>query len=254
MSKLLDKLFAKIIALVVIVLFVVGFREMILTDKDTSTAFGALMGIMPFAKVIVDVVCKILKYQYSIPIISASSVLTDLLKLAVMACIQPLVVGLLTAIFLPVPSSLRDYADREAYMSSFSYRAREMLVTIVSAPLLALAAAWFTTWLFNYLSTTFGDIISTLLGVLSVVLLSAVSIIPLLIAGVSIGTAILWRVLVTLGSKMATTFMTNALCLAVYVAIIGGVEHQIAVSILTLVVWLIIMDFGVKCIQRAVVA
>lgn len=253
MSRLFDKLFSKLLAVIVIVLFIVGFREMILTDEDTYTAFAALMGMLPFAEVLSEVVCNILKYQYEIPIISTSSVIIDLLKLAVMACLQPLVVGILTAIFLPVPGSLRDYALREEYMSSFSYRAKELVITVISAPILALTAAWFTSWLFNYFTTTFGNVLSVVMGLLSVVLLSAASLIPLLIAGVTVGTAIAWRLLVTLGSKMVTTLVTNALCLAVYVALLGGIEGQVATTIVSLIVWLIIMDFGVNCLQKAVV-
>ena len=107
MSKLMDKLLYKILAIIIIVLFVVAFRELIITDKDFSTAFGALMGVLPFAKIISDVVCKILRYQYSIPLITTSSLLTDFIKLAFMAFIQPLIVGLFTALFLRIPSSGR---------------------------------------------------------------------------------------------------------------------------------------------------
>ena len=233
---------------------VYAFRELIVTDKDTSIAFGTLMGLLPFAKVISDVVCKILKYQYSIPLITTSSFLTDLIRLAFMAFIQPLVVGLFTAIFLRIPSSYTDYHDREKYMETFGYRVKELMLTVLTAPILAIIASWFSTWLFSYFANTFGDVVSVILGILSVIILGTVSIIPLLIGGVAVGTAILWRIIVTLLSKMGTTFITNAMCLWVYIAILHGVEGEIATSIIALILWLFIMDFGMNCLKYAIVA
>ncbi|OUQ46895.1 hypothetical protein B5E64_02425 [Drancourtella sp. An12] len=254
MSKLIDKLLYKILAIIIIILFIVAFRELIVTDKDTSIAFGTLMGLLPFAKVISDVVCKILKYQYSIPLITTSSFLTDLIRLAFMAFIQPLVVGLFTAIFLRIPSSYTDYHDREKYMETFGYRVKELMLTVLTAPILAIIASWFSTWLFSYFANTFGDVVSVILGILSVIILGTVSIIPLLIGGVAVGTAILWRIIVTLLSKMGTTFITNAMCLWVYIAILHGVEGEIATSIIALILWLFIMDFGMNCLKYAIVA
>lgn len=254
MSKLIDKLLYKILAIIIIILFIVAFRELIVTDKDTSIAFGTLMGLLPFAKVISDVVCKILKYQYSIPLITTSSFLTDLIRLAFMAFIQPLVVGLFTAIFLRIPSSYTDYHDREKYMETFGYRVKELMLTVLTAPILAIIASWFSTWLFSYFVNTFGDVVSVILGILSVIILGTVSIIPLLIGGVAVGTAILWRIIVTLLSKMGTTFITNAMCLWVYIAILHGVEGEIATSIIALILWLFIMDFGMNCLKYAIVA
>ena len=209
------------------------------------------MGLLPFAKVISDVVCKILKYQYSIPLITTSSFLTDLIRLAF---IQPLAVGLFTAIFLRIPSSYTDYHDREKYMETFGYRVKELMLTVLTAPILAIIASWFSTWLFSYFANTFGDVVSVILGILSVIILGTVSIIPLLIGGVAVGTAILWRIIVTLLSKMGTTFITNAMCLWVYIAILHGVEGEIATSIIALILWLFIMDFGMNCLKYAIVA
>ena len=171
-----------------------------------------------------------------------------------MAFIQPLVVGLFTAIFLRIPSSYTDYHDREKYMETFGYRVKELMLTVLTAPILAIIASWFSTWLFSYFANTFGDVVSVILGILSVIILGTVSIIPLLIGGVAVGTAILWRIIVTLLSKMGTTFITNAMCLWVYIAILHGVEGEIATSIIALILWLFIMDFGMNCLKYAIVA
>lgn len=254
MSKLFDKLLYKILVIIIIILFAVAARDLIVTDKAASSVFGALMGSLPFAKVITDVICQILKYKDYIPLITIASFLTDLIKLAFMAIIQPFVVRLYTSIFLRIPSSYTDYYDREKYMESFEYRAKELMLTVLTAPALAIIASNFSTWLFSCFVNIFGDVVSVILGILSVIILSAVSIIPLLIGGMAVGTAVLWRVIVTLLSKMGTTFITNAMCLWVYISIIHGVEGEIGISIIALIVWLIIMDFAMKCLKYAIVA
>lgn len=251
MSKLFNKFLAKLLAVIVIILFIVAFREAILTDSNISEAFGELMGLLPFAEVISNAVCTVLKCQYEVPVVSTTSVLTDLIRLAFMACFQPIIVGFLTAIFLPLPKT-RDYRTREDYMDSLGYRAKELVVTVLSAPLLAALAAWLSSALFGFFLDTFGAIISVILGILVVLGLGAVSLVPLLIGGLTFGTAIVWRLAVTFGAKMVTTFITNAFCIGVYVAFIGGVQGKIATSIVALIIWLIVMDLGVNCLQRAV--
>lgn len=261
MSDLINKMLTKILGVIVIILFIVGFKELILTNEDISFAFGELMGILPFIQIMGEIVSSILKCQITLPIPTTANVIKDLLRLALMACIQPIVVRRLTAIFLPLPNrnqilatSLREYERNETYMNSLGYKVKELLLSVAFVPLIAFLASWFTEWMFKYFSNTFGDVMAILLGSFSVLTLSVASIIPLLISGVGIVTAILWRLLVTLGAKMVTTFVTNMICLAVYVAIMGGIKHEIAVTIVTLIVWLIIMDFGISCLQKAIVS
>lgn len=252
MSTLFNKLISKLLAIMVIVLFVVGFREMILTDSNVSTAFGELMGVLPFAKLITDAICKVMKYQYTIPGISVSSVFTDFLRLAVMACIQPFLVGILSAIFLQIPNG--DYYQREEYMDSLGYRSKEMLLTIISAPMIALAASYISAGICDFINTNFSTFGAVLSGIITSIIVVGLSLIPLLAVGVSIGTAIAWRLLVTLSAKMVTTFMTNAICLWIYLSFMRGIQKQIVVSIFSLIIWLIIMDFGMQCLRRAVVS
>ena len=102
MSRILNKTTSKLLAILVIVLFIIGFRETIITDKNVSAAFGGLMKTLPFCKEISDVICKVLKYQNEIPDLTPAKFIADFLKLAVMAAIQPFAVGLLTMLFLKV--------------------------------------------------------------------------------------------------------------------------------------------------------
>lgn len=252
MSNLFNKMWSKLLAVVVIVLFVIGFREMILTDSNVSTAFGALMGTLPFAKQVIDIICKVMKYQYAISSVTSTGLIGDFLKLAIMASIQPFIVGILSFLFLRVPSGT--YYEREEYMNGTSYRIKEMIITIITAPLIALAAAYITSFVSNYLSRNFGGWLSSILGIVVVVIMSAISIIPLLMGGIALGTAILWRVVVTLLGKMATMMGTNVICLWIYLSIVCGFHTQTFIAIISLIVWLIIMDFAMQSIKRAIVS
>ena len=225
---------------------------MILTDNNVSAAFGALMGTLPFAKQITDAICKVMKYQYTIPGISVSSVFTDFLRLAVMACIQPFLVRILSAVFLQVPNG--DYYQREEYMDSLGYRSKEMILTIITAPLIAIAASNISAAIYNAIISNFSTLGAILWGIVTSLIIIGISIIPLLAIGVSVGTAIAWRLLVTLSAQMVTTFATNTICLWIYLSFTRGIQKQIVVSILSLIIWLIIMDFGMQCLRRAVVS
>ena len=86
-SKIINKGISKIVAVIVIVLLASSFRKM-MSDEEFYTAFGGLMGTLPFAKQITDIVCKILKYQNNIPVFSNVTILEDILKLAIMAFLQ----------------------------------------------------------------------------------------------------------------------------------------------------------------------
>lgn len=252
MSNIFSKLITRLVAVIVIIGFISYFRESILTDDGVSTAFGGLMGTLPFAKQVADIICKILKYQIQIKIVTSATLIEDFLKLAVMACIQSPVVGLLSVIFLRVPGGTID--AQEIYMDRLGYQLRKMILTIISAPLIALAAAGIATAISDYLTANYGAWMSTLLGIGAVIFVSAISLIPLLIARVALGTAILWRILVTLLGKMATTMGVNVCCIWLYISLAGGLHSQAFTAVLSLIVWLVIMDVGMQLLRRSIVS
>lgn len=249
---MISKIFDKIVIVIVVVLFIVGFREMILTDDLAGSAFGELIGMLPFAKELADPISSILKCQYEVPIISNASVIESLLRLSIMACIQPLVMWLLTKVFLPLPGYLKHSYDMEAYMNSFSYKLKELLINIIFCPLLAIGAAWLSTYAVNFLTSSLGSvggIIASLGGIIAGLGLSTIPLV--VIGGKTLGFAIIWRLLVTVLPKMLEVFVTGTLCVAIYVAAVGGVQSQIIWSVIWLILWLVISGFGIKLIMRS---
>lgn len=253
MSGILNKVFDKIVIIIVAALFIVGFREMILTDDLVGETFAELIGLLPFAEDIAEPIMTWFKCTYDVPIVSDGNVVTAILRLIIMACIQPLAIGILTTCFLSIPAGLKRSYEMEAYMNSFGYRAKELLINIIACPLLALFAAWLSKIFMNYLSDALGTVGGILTGLGAVIAGLGLSTIPLVATGgMTLGLAILWRLLVTLLPKLLEVTVTNALCIALYVAVVGGVESQIILSSGALILWLIIWSFGFKLIMSCI--
>ena len=253
MSGILNKVFDKIVIIIVAALFIVGFREMILTEDLVGETFAELIGLLPFAEDIAEPIMTWFKCTYDVPIVSDGNVVTAILRLIIMACIQPLAIGILTTCFLSIPAGLKRSYEMEAYMNSFGYRAKELLINIIACPLLALFAAWLSKIFMNYLSDALGTVGGILTGLGAVIAGLGLSTIPLVATGgMTLGLAILWRLLVTLLPKLLEVTVTNALCIALYVAVVGGVESQIILSSGALILWLIIWSVGFKLIMSCI--
>lgn len=89
-------------------------------------------------------------------------------------------------------------------------------------------------------------------GIIIIVLLVTLSILQLCLKDVWLGRAIAWRLVITMFTNIANTFVINILCIAILLALMGGVSSQIAGSIVALVIWLIIFDFALQCMKRAI--
>ena len=138
-------------------------------------------------------------------------------------------------------------------MNSFIYRAKELLINIIACPVLALGAAWLSSILMNYLADMLGTVGGILTGLGAVIAGLGLSTIPLVTTGgMTLGLALLWRLLVTILPKILEVTITNTLCIAVYVAVVGGVQSQIVMSIGALLLWLIIWGFGLKLIMSSI--
>lgn len=260
MKRLFDRLLYKIAIIIVVILFIVAFREMVYTDSTVGAFFSSLIGQIPFAKVISDNVCKILKFKQTLPIADINSVLSDALRLVIMACIQPVIIDILTKIFLPFPritnqilmTSYKRYEMQEEYMNSLSYKIKELLLNIIAVPLLAIMASYLTAQFFVKLKMLWGDNGIIAAGTIIIVLLVILSILQLCLKDVWFGRAIVWRLVITLFTNIANMFVINTLCVSILLALMGRVSSQIVGSIAALVLWMIIFDFALQCMKRAI--
>lgn len=252
MSRVFGKLVSKLVALIVIVIFVLSVKNLIITDSAVGDFFDELMEQLPFAKITTDAVTRLMKCQQDLaPQFTQQRIITDLLKLAVMASIQPLFTALLSLIFLKVPGGSID--EREDFMRGLPYQLKETLITIVTAPILAFAAARIISYASDHLTAKLGSFVSSLIGVVSVIVMSFLSTVPLLLFGtITFGLALLWRLFVTIFGKMIIILGMDAICIWMYISIVTGVHSQTFLSIASLVVFLIIMETGLSFLKQAI--
>lgn len=246
----MSRLWQTIISIIVILLFLVGFRSMILTDAYVGDAFQALMGTLPFAEPFSKVVCTVLGYNVGNPLVSAHGFIVDILKLMVISTIQPFATWLLSLIFLRIPDSIQSIDDRETFMGTIGYRIRSTLIQIISAPLLACFAAWLIHILVQWAAANFGYIGAVLIGLVSTLVLTAISSLPMFLLGASITIAFLWRYLVTMLGGMLNALVTILCSISLYYAILNGIPSHIMGSIITLIGCLILVDILIQSFQR----
>lgn len=247
------KIWTKLTAIMFVVIFILAFRSLIITDSTVSDAFKGLMGTLPFAEPFSELVCNVLKYNNGEPLASTSGFVEDVAKLMVMACIQPVATYLCSLLFLKIPSGLSGIDEREAYMNGLGYRMKELLIQVVTAPLSSIAAGIIMEEIIKWAVDKFGVVGSVLTGLLSTLIAAGLAAVPMIFigTGVSFTVALLWRFLVTMLGGMLTALATTVFSIAIYYAFVYGLPSHIAGSVVGFFISLIILDIVIQCFQRA---
>lgn len=174
---------------------------------------------MPFAQLMVDIVSKFLSNFPEFKI-ESGSFLDDLLKLATISMLRyPITGALMLLIRLPKSLDNAHSSAIEEYMEKPAYIFKESIIKIISAPLVTfvslVAIKYFESWIAEQ---NIGDWFSILTKVIIIIVMSGVSILPLIISGTWIVTAILWRLLTIFCMEMLKSFIINTCCMTMYLA------------------------------------
>lgn len=263
--RIWNKAIEKIFLLFIILAVFVGFRETILTDKAAGKAFGELLSTLPFFKKIAELVIKVMKFSYEAPDLTEHHFMGEALKLAVMAWLQPIVAGLATSIFLPIPDgptsgiqSRRSYiAAVEDYMNSPGYRIKEFLIKLLCIVPTALISGWLLGKLQDFLLDTLGEIGGNIILVLVFVLLAVLSLNHLVNPGrgrrgLPMGRAAVWRGF-DLFSGILNVLATETMCAVIYVSAMDGAWETMGIGIFSLIVVLVLLDAAFQGIRHAIV-
>lgn len=253
MKRISDKL----IAAFVILMIIIAFRSSILNNQSTATTFGSLLGTLPFSIFLGDIVCKMMQIPYAIPIISNSGVLQDILKLIIMSILQPVFIGILVSAFFPLPQyrgrGWETFDAYGSYMYAPGYRAKEILLSIVAMPLLALVSAWIISAISSFFVSRFGVVISNIFGLLSVALICTIIIgLIMLTSKTSMNVACEWFLINNILIKILTVFLMNGLCIAIYIGILASSTLTIG-FILAFIILLIGMNIATSLLRRSIV-
>ena len=273
MSSSIHKAFSKFILFLVMVIIFVAFWRQIATNDTAGKLFGEIMNNLPFSKQISDTICSVMGWKLNPSSLTQSDVwgndvsqkhfLTELTKLAVLACLQPVAGRLLARWFLRLPDDLKNWEEQEEYMDSGVYRAKEFLVSLLSAPLVAIFVPWIISdlydWLDQRLNGSAPQMVIIFIILIGALLLSSVNGMFSFYQFAHIGarrlyaTGILWRLLVTCAMPLLNTFLTTALCYWIYLAFLNNSDGQKFWSIVSLIVYLLIFDIAMTGLKQAIV-
>ncbi|MBQ9945417.1 MAG: hypothetical protein IJO68_02700 [Clostridia bacterium] len=245
----MSRIWTKVATIGVIILFIVGFRSMILTDAAVGDAFESLMESLPFAEPFSKIICNVMKFQNGQPFISTTGFIADTAKLMVMSCIQPVLTALLMFIFLRMPSGL-DSFGMESFMKRPGYVIKEFLIKIITAPVSAVAAGYLMNWFMGWSAAKFGTLGSMLLGLLSTVVALGLSALPMILLGAAVSVAFLWRFVVTLIGGMLKSLVIIISSIFAYYAFLNGIPSQMAGAVISLFVLLLIVEIVINCFQQ----
>lgn len=238
-----SNLWAKVMGVIVIILFVAGFRSLITTDEHFARGFAAMMSTLPFADELVDVMYNVLDYHRQYPELTPCSFLTDLLKLVVMSCVRGPVIKLVSNIFNP-PQGERQVRSP----------IKQMVISLVLTPILAIFSSWVISSAAQRMEDTFGPVLTSIISLLIIVLLAFISVFLFkALAAVSLGLAMAYRFLITFGVEMAANFLLSMICLALYVAVVVGNDSMMLTWGFALLIYLAIMGVGLDFLRRSVV-
>lgn len=252
MSKLLDKIWGKVVTVSIVIMVIAIFRGKIISNDAVGEFFGSLMEQLPFAKIISDVICNIMGYKQNIPLFTPSWIVTDLIRLAFMAFLYQVLaipIELFTYLFI-MPKNKR---EKEEYKDTAGYKVRRFLADIMTAPIVAVLASIFSKFIFSCFVSWVGEIMARVLGVLLTSSFFMVSLVSILKSGHSFIFAIVWRIIDILVENMAKTMFVNICCIALYVGIIYGADGLIASSIITLIVFFLVIDVAIGFLRESIV-
>lgn len=239
MSEILGKTMQKAFTVLIIAVVIISVGESILTDDTTKDFFGELMGNLPFAKPIADVIANLMKLDKKIPLDGPKNVFRDMLVLLIMSSIRRPVMTLLSMIFLKVPNS-NDYAVIEKHMESLTYKIKESFLNVLCAPGIAFMASVLINYIIEFVKSKFGKLSFIVLFIILVILfLFSLLSLTLGKGGLSFDNAVRWRFFITLCGELLSTLCILGASIWIYLAIyFGYIEYLIFIIVPFLILFL----------------
>ena len=244
--NLFDKIFGKVMAVFVVIVVLVSVRSMILADSDMNLLVSNLLSMLPFSRFVYDTLQGFLKINIGLPINTVGGFFINLMRLAVLAVIQPAATRLLQTLLIPLPP-LSNREAVEDYMSSIGYRLKSLLITILTAPVLSWVANKLILIAYQWLVARMGQVLTVILGYVSIIGITWFAIMAATVT-MTLGQAIAWK-LGNLGIKMFSAFFLNFLCMGICMGLLGdssGMIISCVVGILVLFVAVDLMTTGLK--------
>lgn len=251
MTNGLKKAIHVLVLVLIAFMILVGLQKALLTDDVAKELLSAVFEQLPFAQVIVEGVVNVLHYQHTIENLMPRGILEDLIRLLIMCIIQPLFTSLVMAIFLPMPSGMNSF-QMDEYQNRPSYRIKELLINVLTVPVVALLAGFLITWIGNALVARIGAIATTVVGIVAVIGLGVLSVPTLMsAAAIGIGVAIQFRLIYTILEKVVKTLGFEFLCVIIALAFLNDCQGVGLIMIVITLLYLIAFDLLIQSVSSS---
>ena len=213
-------------------------REEILTNDSKNKMFLAILESFPLSKFLTEIICSLLHYPLPMNNMQPDSIVGDLTLLAAMTVVSPIIIGGASAIFLRMPEGL-DIDGRERYMSTFGYRVKEILLSVILTPICVFLTAKAIGMLSSALQAKLPWFAAFLIEIL---VLAIVILVSSLYSSqrfnFKFGFALRHNLIDGFLSELLKILVMNALCIAAALALING---QLGTAVTFLVTMFIIL-------------
>ena len=250
MSGCLNKLIPKMILIIVALLLVAAVGGAI-TEDGNQDAFDTAMEELPFAGPISKVLCNFMKFDKGEELLSATDLITDVLKILIMSCIHPAIARILSRIFLKLPAG--SVYDQEAYMETMSYRIKELVVLVLTAIPVAYLTGVGVGAAKNALEESIGAVLSSISLSVATIAVFFISVCLFLKGGVSFGRALLIRIFSTVIGNLLKTIVVCVITIWIYLLIKQGEYSALLAAAAALFILLGLIEFGVKYMISVIV-
>ena len=245
MIEQIKKIIEATASLFILVVCVSAFIHMIKTGTEAPEAIKLMLDDLPFAEEIVEIIEKYLGFRSGISPIAKERIVSELLKLSIMAILQPLAVKGLSNIFFRSPLFSED-----SHSNRRSYRFKEIIVMILSAPYIAYGSAHIAKYIPYYLNSVFDPLLASVMQLASIAAAVGISTALLVAGGTVLAVALIWRISVNLLGNMILSLGISVLCWCLYISIKRGLFTEALFSVGLLILFIVIVKLILNLIMR----
>lgn len=143
--------------------------------------------------------------------------------------------------------------DQERRMDSMGYKFKGVIISMISVLCLSVIASNLIGKMMEQLNDRVGSVGTLVIGIAIVVAFGIISVIALVLANVTVLTAIVWRIMITYVSGICQNLVVSAFWILLYVAFTEELYGSIPTVLITWLIFYIIFDYGMECLKLTIV-
>ena len=252
MGRIGNKILYKFLIVIFILLFIVGLSGQLIEDEGFSNVVAQFMSGFPFAGLICEIIAKLFDSEVRPPLMDIVFDLNkELIKLFAISIIRPFIGKVISMVFLPMPSAITDWEERERYMNrSFSYRVKNMVFGQLLATVIAVIITGRLFMVYSGFISSLGNVAGGLINfTVNILLLVGAGLVLMFLSKLALGTAVAFQ-----GVGVFETVLSTVIFVAAYFFIYAyGASPESFTALITLIIFLfIVQEFVVNSLRRVI--